>query len=235
MSPPLALSLVCPPPIRGYTWAEQIIAALEHLVGERLDLEVWTDGKCRPARERQALLGPMLFEMRLPDDRLILTESEAQRFIVYISGLTISDAVRETGRDAVYQSLSLGALLPVDLDVQEALTWLSRLSSMGRAWAAGLGTYIHDLRLRGRYVVHDHEPEMIELTWLNAWSAEVASRIAFPSAEDEERLWLARRDPTSGCAICALTEERLDLSRPDHMEAYTWAARRFGVTNPHQS
>ena len=234
-SGPLELQLVCAPPVRGDAGLGQILEVLEALVGMSLRLEVWTDGKCRPARDRAALLGPLMYLAGWPDDRLLLVESPEQQFIAYVSGLTRVDAQPDLGREAVFKSLSIAARLPIDRSASEGLALLVRLTGLGRAYAASLGPPFYDLRLPGRYPVPDHGPQEILLAWLNAWSSEVAAHLGFPSDEDRAHLWQIQGPPAVESYACALTEDPLDLSRPDHAEVYAWAARRFGVKNPRQS
>ncbi|QTD43717.1 DUF5953 family protein [Ottowia testudinis] len=63
--------------------------------------------------------------------------------------------------------------------------------------------------------------------WLNWWSAEVCEYIGFPNPEkDVCILPLCERMPT-GHWFVKLTEEPLDLERPDHVEIIAWAYWRF--------
>jgi len=65
------------------------------------------------------------------------------------------------------------------------------------------------------------------LGWLNYWSAEVAEHLGFPDQEkDADLLPLCRQLP-SGHWIVQLTEDPLDLTRPEHAEAIVRAYWRF--------
>jgi hypothetical protein len=65
------------------------------------------------------------------------------------------------------------------------------------------------------------------LGWINCWSAEVAEHLGFPDVEkDAHILPLCKRLP-SGHWIVQLTEEPLDLRRPEHAEAIVRAYWRF--------
>jgi len=65
------------------------------------------------------------------------------------------------------------------------------------------------------------------LGWLNYWSAEVAEHLGFPDPQkDADLLPLCRQLP-SGHWVVQLTEDPLDLTRPDHVEAIVRAYWRF--------
>ncbi len=65
------------------------------------------------------------------------------------------------------------------------------------------------------------------LGWLNYWSAEVAEHLGFPDPQkDADLLPLCRKLP-SGHWVVQLTEDPLDLTRPDHVEAIVRAYWRF--------
>lgn len=65
------------------------------------------------------------------------------------------------------------------------------------------------------------------LGWLNCWSNEVAEHLGFPDPQkDADLLPLCSQLP-SGHWIVQLTEDPLDLTRPDHVEAIVQAYWRF--------
>jgi hypothetical protein len=65
------------------------------------------------------------------------------------------------------------------------------------------------------------------LGWLNCWSPEVAEHLGFPDAQkDADLLPLCHQLP-SGHWIVRLTEDPLDLTRPEHVEAIVRAYWRF--------
>ena len=65
------------------------------------------------------------------------------------------------------------------------------------------------------------------LGWLNYWSAATAEWLGFPDpAQDGE--WLARAHRTqAGSWLLQLTQEPLDLERPEHLDLLIRAYRRF--------
>ena len=73
-----------------------------------------------------------------------------------------------------------------------------------------------------------HSPEIPQcLGWLCYWSAASARIIGFPDpARDAELLSRARRTASSGWVV-QLTDEPLDLDRPDHLDALKRAYERF--------
>jgi hypothetical protein len=66
------------------------------------------------------------------------------------------------------------------------------------------------------------------LGWLNYWRPDVATALGFPDAgKDATLLRWSYRTP-SGAWLVKLTEDLLDLARPDHAEALAQAYWRFG-------
>lgn len=73
----------------------------------------------------------------------------------------------------------------------------------------------------------------LTLSWLNYWSAELAARFGFPDpARDAEWLALSQRSETTGAWLVALTEDPLDLDRPEHVAALQRAWARFDLIGP---
>ncbi|MBN8471047.1 hypothetical protein JYJ95_31475 [Corallococcus exiguus] len=65
------------------------------------------------------------------------------------------------------------------------------------------------------------------LGWLNHWSADSARALGFPDpSRDAELLSRARRTATNGW-IVRLTDEPLDLDKPDHLDVLLRAYERF--------
>jgi len=72
---------------------------------------------------------------------------------------------------------------------------------------------------------HAAQPEI--LGWLNYWSAETCEFVGFPGeAHDEPLLRHSYRTP-GGAWLVKLTEEPLDLRRPDHVDAIAGAYARY--------
>lgn len=65
------------------------------------------------------------------------------------------------------------------------------------------------------------------LGWLNYWSARAAQGIGFPDPQKDERLMPLVKQLDGGAWFVRLTEDPLDLERPDHVEALAWAYWRF--------
>lgn len=69
------------------------------------------------------------------------------------------------------------------------------------------------------------------LGWINYWSAPAVARLDFPASDpgrDEEWLSRAHRLP-GGAWVVQLTDESLDLDRPDHLERLRLAYERFAA------
>ena len=65
------------------------------------------------------------------------------------------------------------------------------------------------------------------LGWLNYWSAASAPIIGFPDpARDAELLSRSRRTASGGWVV-QLTDEPLDLDRPEHLDALKRTYERF--------
>lgn len=66
------------------------------------------------------------------------------------------------------------------------------------------------------------------LGWLNYWSAKVAEKLGFPDPS-RDGLWLelAEASPTTGAWVVAITPDRFDARRPDHLRALSSAWARF--------
>ena len=160
-------------------------------------------------------------------------ESRAQSFCAYLSGHVHSDG--DTPDQIIYKWFHLGALMPGDLTVVEAMTLMCSLMDVGDIYVACLGSYIGKRSAVGQYQFRDLRPLESRLSWINGWSANYAQHLEFPSVEDRKNLWSINRSPASGAYICALTEDRLDPARPDHAEVIGWARRRFCQTDDAQS
>jgi hypothetical protein len=65
------------------------------------------------------------------------------------------------------------------------------------------------------------------LGWLNYWHPEVAEALGFPDPDKDARILPLSYRTESGAWVAKLTEEPLDLLRPDHVEALAWAYQRF--------
>lgn len=65
------------------------------------------------------------------------------------------------------------------------------------------------------------------LGWLNYWHPDVAGELGFPDPDKDARILPLCQRTESGAWIVRLTEESLDLTRPDHVEAIAWAYWRF--------
>ncbi|BEP92017.1 hypothetical protein GmRootA79_04010 [Acidovorax sp. A79] len=84
-------------------------------------------------------------------------------------------------------------------------------------------------RIGFEYYPPNSKPPLLpqRLGWLNCWSAEVAEHLGFPDPQkDADLLPLCHQLP-SGHWIVQLTEDPLDLTRPDHVEAIVRAYWRF--------
>lgn len=65
------------------------------------------------------------------------------------------------------------------------------------------------------------------LGWLNCWSAEVAEHLGFPDPQKDADILPLCKQLSSGHWIVQLTEDPLDLRRPEHAEAIVRAYWRF--------
>lgn len=82
-------------------------------------------------------------------------------------------------------------------------------------------------RLRGALGSLPVAEAPLSLGWLNYWSEATARWLGFPEpARDAE--WLARATRTpAGAWVLRLTDEPLDVERPEHLDALVRAYRRF--------
>ena len=65
------------------------------------------------------------------------------------------------------------------------------------------------------------------LGWLNYWSELAARALGFPDPDKDARILPLCRRTEAGAWFVKLTDEPLDLLRPDHVEALAWAYWRF--------
>ena len=65
------------------------------------------------------------------------------------------------------------------------------------------------------------------LGWLNYWSAAAARIIGFPDAARDAKLLSRARRTASGGWVVQLTDEPLDLDRPEHLDALKRTYERF--------
>ncbi len=63
--------------------------------------------------------------------------------------------------------------------------------------------------------------------WVNCWHPEICEELGFPDPQKDARILpLCRQLPTGHWCV-RLTEDPLDLDRPDHVKAIAWAYARF--------
>ncbi len=77
------------------------------------------------------------------------------------------------------------------------------------------------------FSIFDPEGLPNRLGWLNYWHPDVAKELGFPDPEKDARILPLCHRTESGAWSVKLTEESLDLTRPDHVEAIAWAYWRF--------
>ena len=90
-----------------------------------------------------------------------------------------------------------------------------------------------DFNGAGRFKHKRTAPE--RLGWLNCWSPDICALLGFPDAELDRNLLPRCQQLPTGHWIVALTEEPLDLRRPDHVQAMAWAYLRFGQIGARKS
>jgi hypothetical protein len=90
-----------------------------------------------------------------------------------------------------------------------------------------LAKSIAPLLPRMPFAIPDPLGQPSRLGWLNYWHADVPAELGFPDAnKDADLLQRSYRTP-SGAWLVKLTEDSLDLTRPDHVEALARAYWRF--------
>jgi hypothetical protein len=239
MEQTLTALLYAPPLVPGDDRPGRAVAAVERVLpGTSLDSELGGQEGPLAVEARERLLASGVARGQIP---LLGNRDETQ--LVSIDGVLLPSVASPRGVPILEVHLSLPD--------QPAFTGRTAdlLAAVGAALSAWWGAALPPASAGpiGSQTVHPGRPQPPQLGlpplrppaelpdpavpqrlgWINYWSAETAARLGFPDAARDGD-WLARADALAGGAwILRLTDDPLDLGRPDHLEALQAAYRRF--------
>jgi hypothetical protein len=238
MTPPRIVGLFyAPPPLEGDARIPAVVAALERaLAGIRLEFVVT----------------PAMAPLRLPDRDAFLHAAALRRELPLIFNGDEARYVMARGAEMPGVLAPGGAPLwevHVSLPIGEGPSRLDEaIGAVGRACAAFWGVSSPDqaAAIIATQIVHPHisrQPPLglpglklparrddplvpQRLGWINFWSAATAARLGFPDDSRDADL-LPRSREVAGAWTVRLTDDPLDLGRPDHVAALQKMYERF--------
>lgn len=222
------MSVYAAPPVRGDARIRPAIAVIERHLACALTMQVTPRPPLVPVKDALAAFDAAVFDLQWNEERVIFTTAEPSLVWVIFAG--VHSRLQRTGSamEPIYQALHCALLLEEPIPGLDPATLLADLGASLQAWHGCAGPY----PAQGEVVLStDGEAAQVpsRLGWLNLWSERSCELLGFPSSDgDQEWSKLAGVPARPLARLLRLTDEPLDLTRPDHQQAVARAERRFG-------
>ncbi len=220
------MSVYGAPPVRGDARVRSAIRVIERHLACVLGLQVTPRPPREPITDVLEAFDAALFELRWSEERVIFTTAEPSWAWVIFAGVNASLRRSGPSLEPRYEALHCALLLEEPVPGLDPFALLADLADSLQAWHGSAGPY----PAPGEVVFSTRgEAALVpaRLGWLNYWSDRSCTLLGFPSEEGDEA-WSPPSAPLrSPGRLIRLTDEPLDLARPDHQRAAARAERRF--------